>query len=60
MAKTFDVRGLDFECFGGEVVSGSVSDRFLGNFELDLVALNGDVAVNGDTFARNLVGPFLG
>ena len=57
VVKAFDVRGLDFEIFGGEVVSGSIPDRFLGNFELDLVAWKGDVAVDGDTFARHLVVP---
>ena len=60
VAKAFYVRRLDFEVLGGEVVSGSVSDRFFGNFELDLVSWNGDVGVNGDTFAGHLVGPLLG
>ena len=57
VAKSFDVRGFDFEVFGGEVVSGSIPDRFIGNFVFDLVARNGDVAVNGDTFAGHLVVP---
>ena len=60
VAKAFDVGRFDFEVFGSKIVSGSVSDRFFGDFELDLVALNGDVSVNGDTFARHLVGPLLG
>ena len=60
VVKALNVRRFDFEVLGGEVVGGSIQDRFFGNFELDLVALNGDVAVNGDSFAGHLVVPIMG
>jgi hypothetical protein len=49
--ETRDVRGVDFEVLGRKVVGGCIEDGSRGDSELNLVAVDGDVAVDGYAFA---------